>query len=81
MVEGETYRTPVNTGFREVKIVSASILGSDSVLVGSLFVTTVKPVLRCHFKIDNTKVLIQNGSLMKVESIAKCSLWSILQYF
>ena len=28
---------------------------------------------------DKTKILITNGSLMKVESIAEC--WSILQYF
>ena len=42
---------------------------------------TVKPVLSSHSKIDKTKVLMTNGSLMKVESIAECSPWSILQYF
>ena len=42
---------------------------------------TVKPVLSSHLKIDKTKVLMENGSLMKVESIAECSPWSILQYF
>ena len=42
---------------------------------------TVKHVLSGHSKIDKTKVLMTNGSLMKVESIAECSLWSILQYF
>ena len=42
---------------------------------------TVKPVLRDHSKIDKTKILMTNGSLMKVESIAECSPWSILQYF
>ena len=41
---------------------------------------TVKPVLS-HLKIDKTKVLMEDGSLMKVESIAECSPWSILQYF
>ena len=35
--------------------------------------TTVKPVLTCHSKIDKTKVLKTNASLMKVESIAECS--------
>ena len=35
---------------------------------------TVKPVLSCHSKIDKTKVLKTNGSLMKVKNIAKCSL-------
>ena len=43
-------------------------------------VYTVKPVLSGHSKIDKTKVLMANGSLMKVESIAECSRWSILQY-
>ena len=42
---------------------------------------TVKPVLSSHSKIDKTKILMTNGSLMKVESITECSLWSILQYF
>ena len=42
---------------------------------------TVKPVLSGHLKIDKTKILMENGSLMKVESIAECSRWSILQYF
>ena len=35
-----------------------------------LHVSTVKPVLSGHSKIDKTKVLKTNGSLMKVESIA-----------
>ena len=42
---------------------------------------TVKPVLNSHLKIDKTKVLMENGSLMEVNSIAECSPWSILQYF
>ena len=33
---------------------------------------TVKPVLSGHSKIDQTKILMTNGSLMKVESIAEC---------
>ena len=40
----------------------------------------LKPVLSSHSKIDKTKVLITNGSQMKVKSIAECSPWSILQY-
>ena len=43
-------------------------------------VHTVKPVHSGHSKIDKTKFLKTNGSLMKVKSIAECS-WSILQYF
>ena len=46
-----------------------------------LYRAKVKPVLSGHLKIDKTKVLMGNGSLMKVESIAECLLWSILQYF
>ena len=42
---------------------------------------TVKPVLNGHSKIDKTKNLMINVSLMKAESIAECSPWSILQYF
>ena len=30
-----------------------------------------------HSKIDKTKILMTNASLMKVESIAECSPWSI----
>ena len=41
----------------------------------------VQPVWKGHSKIDKTKVLMTTGSLMKVESIAECSLWSILQNF
>ena len=42
---------------------------------------TIKPVYNGHSKIDKLKILMTNGSLMKVESIAECSPWSILQYF
>ena len=42
---------------------------------------TVKPVLSGHLQIDKTKVLMEYGSIMKVENIAECSPWSILQYF
>ena len=45
------------------------------------FLHTVKFVLSSHSKIDKTKVLMANGSLMKVESIAECSKGSIRQYF
>ena len=34
---------------------------------------TVNPVLSGHSKIDTTKILMINGSLKKVESIAECS--------
>ena len=38
---------------------------------------TVKPVYNGHSKIDKTKNLMTNGSLMKVKSIAECSPWYI----
>ena len=43
--------------------------------------SAVKSVLSGHLKIDKIKVLMENGSLMKVKSIAECSKGSILQYF
>ena len=49
--------------------------------VAKCCINTVKPVLSGHSKIDKTKILMTNGSLMKVESIAECSHWRILQYF
>ena len=36
------------------------------------FPHTVKPVLSGHLQIDKTKVLMENGSLMKVKGIAEC---------
>ena len=42
---------------------------------------TVKPVLSRHSKIDKTKILMTNGSLMKVESIAECSLGAFCNAF
>ena len=43
--------------------------------------TTVKPVLSGHSKIDKTKILKTNGSLMKVKSIAECSLGAFCNIF
>ena len=40
-----------------------------------------KTCLKRPLKIDKTKVLMENGSLMKINSIAECSKRSILQYF
>ena len=41
----------------------------------------VKPVLSAHSKVDQTKVLKTNGSLMEVESIAECSLGAFYNTF
>ena len=43
--------------------------------------STVKPVLRGRSKMDKTKVLKTTGSLMKVESIAECSLGAFCNTF
>ena len=40
-----------------------------------------KTVWSGHLEIDQTKALTENGSFMKVESIAECAPWSILKYF
>ena len=48
---------------------------------GYTALNTVKPVLSYRSNIDKTKNLMTNGKLMKVESTADCSPWSILQYF
>ena len=40
-----------------------------------------KTCLKRPLKIDKTKIFKTNGSLMKVKSIAECSMGSILQYF
>ena len=43
--------------------------------------TTVKLVLSGHLKIDKTKILKTKSSLMKVESIAECSLGAFCNTF
>ena len=40
--------------------------------------SNIKPVLSSHSKLDKTKVLMTNGSLMKVKSIPECSPSAIL---
>ena len=40
-----------------------------------------KTCVKRPLKKDKIKILLANGSLMKVKSIAECSAWIILQYF
>ena len=47
---------------------------------GWMDVKTVYPP-QTKFAGGITKILMTNGSLMKVKRIAECSHWSILQYF
>ena len=42
---------------------------------------TVKPALSGHYNIDKSKVIKTSGSLMKVESIAECSLGAFCNSF
>ena len=49
--------------------------------MGSAKDTTVKPVLSGHSKIEKKKVLKTNGSLMKVKTIAECSLGAFCNTF
>ena len=53
-------------------------IGWIKLMYVSCYADTVKLVLSDHSKIDITKILMVNGSLQKVESIAECSPWSIL---
>ena len=63
----------------KVNPVYLKIVSSD--FTSTLCSVTVKPVLSGHSKKDKIKMIMTNGSLMKVESIAECSKGSILQYF
>ena len=62
-------------------LLDAIFTGHQDGWTKGIITCTVKPVLSGHSKINKTKILMANGSLMKVESIAECSPWSILQYF
>ena len=55
-------------------------LETNNVYVNN-FGITVKPVLSGHSKIDKTKVLKTNGSLMTVQNIAECSLGAFYNSF
>ena len=71
--EKNYFEKKINKSADDIKNVKNYPVGKD-----------IKPVLSGHSKIDKTKVLMTNGSLMKVESIAECPpppTWSILQYF
>ena len=58
---------------------SPSKLLIDKCICYSIY--TVKPVFSDYSKIDKTKVFKTNGSFMKVESIAECSLGAVCNTF
>ena len=53
----------------------------DTYALVKVYAYTVKPVLSGHLQIDETKVLKTHCSLMKVESIAECSLGAFCNTF
>ena len=56
-------------------------MSTKHILFTCIIIITVKPVLSGHSKIDKTKILKTNDSLMKVESIAECSLGAFCNTF
>ena len=66
---------------RIVRIIALMYPYIQRAVGNNIYYGTVKPVLSRHSKIAETKVLMANGNLMKVKSIAECSPWSILQCF
>ena len=71
------YRSTWVTQLQVVSYFCDSIICTPPSNIKTLIGHTVKPVLNGHPKIDKTKVLKTNGSLMKVESIAECSLGQV----
>ena len=54
----------------ENKILEEAFSRAEVIFYMPFLPRTVKPVLSDHLKIDKTKILMTNGSLMKVESMA-----------
>ena len=67
--------------WRQISLLLALLFVISGMIIGLDKKNTVKPVLSGHLKIDKTKILMTDTSLMKVQSVAECSPWSILQYF
>ena len=79
-----TSKSPLCGNGGEKGIKQASFCFQETYEMGIKYVdypNSVKHVLRDHSKIDKTKVLKTNGSLMKVESIAECSLGAFCNTF
>ena len=73
---------PVRIANRENSNQRSSLIWVCAVcLYMSFLAGTVNPVLSSPSKIDKTKVLKSDGSSMKVESIAECSLGAFCNTF
>ena len=57
---------------RDMANLRTNTVSPEPLLLDNVISTTVKPVLSSHSKTDKTKILMINGSLMKVKSIAEC---------
>ena len=77
-MQAQTPTTIYGYGFTDILVHSAGLIQMKSQIPTTCI---RKNCLNGYSKIDKTKILMTNGSLMKVESIAECSPWSILQYF
>ena len=64
--------------FRKLGKMSKNLL-SAAVRIGALRVNFSKTCVNWPLKSRQKKVLMTTGSLMKVERIAECSPWSVLQ--
>ena len=56
-----------------VRLHGCTDLSEPSLVAFAISTCTVKHVLSGHPKIDKTKILMTNGSLMKVKNVAECS--------
>ena len=75
-------KTKARLATRQKQVFEADSKNTNTEQPTTLKITcTVKPILSSHSKIGKTKVLKTNGSLMKVESIAECSLGAFCNTF
>ena len=66
---------------RLLTVTIASLCRVELVEILSVHRNIVKPVLSGHSKLNKIKVFMTNGSLMKVESIAECSVGAFCNTF
>ena len=76
-----TNNTTCLYAFLIYQFIRISYLSTRKYVVGTQMTRLDENRQNGRSKIDKTKILMTSGSLIKVESIAECSPWSILQYF
>ena len=75
------HRKQVSILYNTVLILCDEGAGLVVMMMSKMLKNFVKPVLSGHSKIHKTKVFKTNGTLMKVESIAECSLGAFCNSF